>query len=65
MSRNYPNIGYLAVPNSDKNRLKEARKLGFSGVIAPAQSKIGSDGNGAIKQMPDLTSFVGEIFGAG
>ena len=57
--------GALRAVGQTENRLKEARKLGFSGVIAPAQSKIGSDGNGAIKQMPDLTSFVGEIFGAG
>ncbi len=47
------------------NRLKEARKLGFSKAIAPANSKMSSgDGNG-VRQMPDLTSFVGEIFGAG
>jgi len=57
--------GALRAVGQTENRLKEARKLGFSGVIAPAQSKIGSAATGKVQQMPDLTSFVGEIFGAG
>ena len=57
--------GALRAVGQTENRLKEARKLGFSGVIAPSQSKIGSTGGIEIRQMPDLTSFVGEIFGAG
>ena len=57
--------GALRAVGQTENRLKEARKLGFSGVIAPSQSKIGSTSGIGIRQMPDLTSFVGEIFGAG
>lgn len=57
--------GALRAVGQSENRLKEARKLGFSGVIAPAQSKFGSANGAGIRQMPDLTSFVGEIFGAG
>ncbi|HHS88862.1 MAG TPA: DNA repair protein RadA [Rhodobacteraceae bacterium] len=47
------------------NRLKEAKKLGFSKAIAPANSKLSSNDGPGVRQMPDLTSFVGEIFGAG
>ncbi|MAN14367.1 MAG: DNA repair protein RadA [Roseovarius sp.] len=48
-----------------ENRLKEARKLGFSSAIAPEGCKI-SDGAGMdLKLMPDLTRFTGDIFGAG
>lgn len=57
--------GALRAVGQTENRLKEARKLGFSGVIAPSQSKISSTSGIGIRQMPDLTSFVGEIFGAG
>ena len=48
-----------------ENRLKEARKLGFSQAILPKGSKFGSDDGPGVRQLPDLTSFVGEIFGAG
>lgn len=57
--------GALRPVGQTENRLKEARKLGFSQAIAPARSKIGSDDGAGLRQMPDLTSFVGEIFGAG
>ncbi len=57
--------GALRPVGQTENRLKEARKLGFSKAIAPTGSKIGSGDGPGVRQMPDLTSFVGEIFGAG
>jgi DNA repair protein RadA/Sms len=45
--------------------LKEAQKLGFSGAIAPAGGKMGSDQGLRLTRPADLTSFVGEVFGAG
>jgi DNA repair protein RadA/Sms len=57
--------GALRPVGQTENRLKEARKLGFSQAIAPTRSKLGSDDGPGVRQMPDLTSFVGEIFGAG
>ena len=57
--------GALRPVGQSENRLKEARKLGFSKAIAPTRSKISSDDGSGVRQMPDLTSFVGEIFGAG
>ncbi|MEE9388903.1 MAG: DNA repair protein RadA [Paracoccaceae bacterium] len=57
--------GALRPVGQTENRLKEARKLGFSKAIAPTRSKIGSGDDPGVRQMSDLTSFVGEIFGAG
>jgi len=57
--------GALRPVGQTENRLKEARKLGFTQAIAPAGSKVGSQDGPQLRQMPDLTSFVGEIFGAG
>jgi len=57
--------GALRPVGQTENRLKEARKLGFSGAIAPTRSKMGSDEGLGVRQMSDLTNFVGEIFGAG
>ena len=57
--------GALRPVGQTENRLKEARKLGFTQAIAPAGSKVGSGDGPHLRQMPDLTSFVGEIFGAG
>ncbi|MBT8408000.1 MAG: DNA repair protein RadA, partial [Alphaproteobacteria bacterium] len=48
-----------------ENRLKEARKLGFTGAILPEQSKLGSDGAMTVQKIPDLSELVGGIFGAG
>ena len=52
-----------------ENRLKEAQKLGFSQAILPEAQKVegpGDSGAGlSLRRIPDLTSFVGEIFGAG
>ena len=57
--------GALRPVGQAENRLKEARKLGFSQAIAPLRSKIGTGDGMKVRQMPDLTAFVGEIFGAG
>ena len=46
-------------------RLKEAMKLGFTQALAPARSKLAGVEGIAVRQMPDLTTFVGEMFGAG
>ncbi len=48
-----------------ENRLKEAKKLGFSGAITPTGDKTASAGGMKLLQMTDLTAFVGDIFGAG
>ena len=48
-----------------ENRLKEARKLGFSQAILPDSQKVeGAEGMGT-RRIADLTGFVGDIFGAG
>ncbi len=57
--------GALRPVGQTENRLKEASKLGFSQAIAPDRSKIGADTGMRVRQMPDLTAFVGEMFGAG
>jgi len=57
--------GALRPVGQTENRLKEAKKLGFSGAIAPARSKTGTQSGLKVQQMPDLTAFVGDIFGAG
>ena len=57
--------GALRPVSQSENRLKEARKLGFSQAILPDGSKL--DGKGGLRLMPvaDLTRFVGDLFGAG
>ncbi len=57
--------GALRPVGQTENRLKEASKLGFSQAIAPTGSKLGPDQGMRVRQMPDLTAFTGEIFGAG
>ncbi|MCT4559345.1 MAG: DNA repair protein RadA [Pelagimonas sp.] len=57
--------GALRPVSQAENRLKEARKLGFTTAILPTGGKIANAGGTALKQMDDLTSFVGEFFGAG
>ncbi len=57
--------GALRPVGQTENRLKEASKLGFSQAIAPERSKLGADTGMKVRQMPDLTAFVGEMFGAG
>jgi DNA repair protein RadA/Sms len=57
--------GALRPVGQTENRLKEARKLGFSRAIAPARSKTGGGEGMKVREMADLTAFVGEMFGAG
>jgi DNA repair protein RadA/Sms len=57
--------GALRPVGQTENRLKEAAKLGFSQAIAPSRSKIGLAEGMRVRQMPDLTAVVGEMFGAG
>ncbi len=57
--------GALRAVGQTESRLKEAAKLGFSQAIAPKGSKIGAAMGMNVRQMSDLTAFVGEMFGAG
>ncbi len=53
--------GALRPVGQTENRLKEARKLGFTRVIAPAGSQAGTGGD--VREMADLNTFVREMFG--
>lgn len=57
--------GALRPVGQAENRLKEAQKLGFSQAIAPDRSRIGPGEGMRVRRMPDLTTFVGEMFAAG
>jgi len=57
--------GALRPASQTENRLKEAQKLGFTAAIAPAGGKTGPDSGLTLTRPADLTSFVGEVFGAG
>jgi DNA repair protein RadA/Sms len=57
--------GALRPAPQTENRLKEAQKLGFTQAIAPAGGKTVSVGGLSLRRAADLTSFVGETFGAG
>ncbi len=57
--------GALRPVGQTENRLKEARKLGFSEAVAPDRSKIEGGEGMRVRKMPDLTTFVGEMFAAG
>lgn len=57
--------GALRPVTQTENRLKEASKLGFTQVIAPARSKMGQATGMRVREMPDLVAFVGDMFGAG
>ena len=57
--------GALRPVTQTENRLKEASKLGFTQAVAPARSKLGASDDMKVRLMPDLTAFVGEIFGSG
>ncbi|MGL5012317.1 MAG: DNA repair protein RadA [Paracoccaceae bacterium] len=57
--------GALRPVGQTENRLKEASKLGFSQAVAPSRSKLGDNAAMKVRQMADLTAFVGEMFGAG
>ena len=57
--------GALRPVGQTENRLKEAAKLGFSQATLPSRSKSGSAEGMRLREMADLTAFVGEMFGAG
>ncbi len=57
--------GALRPVGQTENRLKEASKLGFSHATVPSHSKLEGASGITVRQMPDLTAFVGEMFGAG
>ena len=57
--------GALRPVSQTENRLKEARKLGFSQAVVPARSRLGDTEDMRVRDMTDLVSVVGEMFGAG
>ena len=57
--------GALRPVVQSENRLKEAQKLGFSKAIIPAAEQRLSKEYLELSQFTDLSSFVGDIFGAG
>ena len=57
--------GALRAAPQTENRLKEAQKLGFTAAIAPAGGASVAKSTMSLNHPADLTSFVGEMFGAG
>ena len=57
--------GALRAVAQTESRLKEARKLGFNRAIAPTRAPQGRGAELQVRPMPDLATFVGEMFGAG
>ncbi|SEG05104.1 DNA repair protein RadA/Sms [Thalassococcus halodurans] len=57
--------GALRPVSQTENRLKEAQKLGFTTAIVPSGGKAADASGMSLVQTADLTSFVGEVFGAG
>ncbi|PJF11119.1 DNA repair protein RadA [Pseudorhodobacter sp. MZDSW-24AT] len=57
--------GALRPVGQTENRLKEASKLGFQQATLPTGSKTAGETGMSLRTMPDLTAFVGEMFGAG
>ena len=57
--------GALRPVGQTENRLKEAAKLGFTTAVAPSRSKAGAAPGISLREMPDLVTLVGEMFGAG
>ncbi len=57
--------GALRPVGQTENRLKEARKLGFSQATLPERSAGPLPEGVSLRRMNDLAGFVGEIFGAG
>jgi len=55
--------GALRPVGQTEQRLSEARKLGFSSVIAPSRSKTGARSGLKVRGVADLAAFVRETFG--
>ena len=56
--------GALRPVAQTESRLKEAGKLGFTGAIVPARSKLGGT-DLEVRPFPDLAAVTGQVFGAG
>ena len=57
--------GALRPVSQSENRLKEARKLGFTSAMLPAGGKQSGETGVMLRSFADLAGFVGDIFGAG
>ena len=57
--------GALRPVSQTENRLKEAAKLGFTSAISPHMTNPVRVEGMAVREMRDLTAFVGDTFGAG
>ncbi|RFP89500.1 DNA repair protein RadA [Rhodobacteraceae bacterium 63075] len=57
--------GAVRSVSQTENRLKEAQKLGFSSAIMPKGDKAPQLRGVTARRFEDLTTFVGDIFGAG
>ncbi|MCC0080073.1 MAG: DNA repair protein RadA [Rhodobacter sp.] len=57
--------GALRPVSQSENRLKEAQKLGFTSAMLPAGGKQNRETGVQLREMTDLTGFVGDVFGAG
>ena len=57
--------GSLRPVSQTENRLKEARKLGFSAAITPGLKTGGQPEGIRVQEIPDLGALVGNTFGAG
>jgi DNA repair protein RadA/Sms len=57
--------GALRPVSQTENRLKEARKLGFTGAMLPRGGPVTVAEGVSLRTWADLTGFTGEVFGAG
>jgi len=57
--------GALRPVSQTENRLKEARKLGFTGAMLPRGGPAAAAEGVSLRAWADLTAFTGEVFGAG
>lgn len=57
--------GALRPVGQAENRLKEARKLGFSRAILPEATKAEGDDGMELDRVAELVTLVGDMFGAG